>query len=76
MRQKVEASDNFDSICASGDGLKLLKAIKGIAFHFQSQKYLPHSLYESKRRFYQCHQGEFMSTQALLEHFSGTLLML
>ena len=73
MRQKVEASDNFDSICASGDGLKLLKAIKGIAFHFQSQKYLPHSLYESKRRFYQCHQGKFMSTQAYLEHFQNTV---
>ena len=52
MRQKLEAVNNFEQVSADGNGLELLRMIKNLAFHFQSQKYLPHSLHESKRRFY------------------------
>ena len=71
MRQRVEALDNFDAMSSAGDSLALLKAIKGIAFNFQSQKYLPHSLHESKRRFYTTSQGKYSTTQSYLEHFQN-----
>ena len=49
MQQRVEATDRFDAMSAAGDGLLLLKTIKDITYQFQSQKYIPHSLYESKK---------------------------
>lgn len=49
MQQKVEAMEDFEVMSAAGDGMLLLKAIKNITYHFQSQKYVPHSLYESKK---------------------------
>ena len=48
-----------------------MKAVKDMAYNFQSQKYLPHSLHESKRRFYLCAQGQFVTTQACLEQFQN-----
>ena len=68
MRQKLEALDNFNTIKAEGNGVDLLKAIKSLTFNFQSQKYLPHSIHESKRRFYLFSQGK-MTTVAYHEQF-------
>ena len=56
---------------SAGDGLSLLKAIKDMAYNFQSQKYLPHSLHESNRRIYLCAQGWFATTQVCLEQFQN-----
>ncbi len=47
MRQKLEAHETFAGVLATGDGLGLLKLVKGVAFQFQSQKYLPHALHEA-----------------------------
>ena len=71
MRQNIEALDTFDTISSAGDGLSLLKAIKDMAYNFQSQKYLPHSLHESNRRIYLCAQGWFATTQVCLEQFQN-----
>ncbi len=68
MRQKLEALDDFETISATGDGIGLLKAIKSLTFNFQSQKFLPHSIHETKRRFYMFSQGK-MSTVAYHEQF-------
>ena len=57
MRQKVEAMDIYETMSREGYGLTLLKVIKDVNYNFQSQKYLPHSLYKSKCRFYMCIQG-------------------
>ena len=59
--------DTFGQMSTTGDGLMLLRAIKDITYNFQSQKYLPHLLYESKRRFYILFQGRTTATQAYLE---------
>ena len=56
--QKVEALPNFNGMSSEGDGLSLLKAIKNMAFIYQSQKYLPHSMYESMKCFYSMMQGK------------------
>ena len=71
MRQKVEALGNFETMSSDGDGLELLRAIKDMSFNFQSQKYVPHSLHESKHRFYMCSQGRHLTTQAYLEYFQN-----
>jgi hypothetical protein len=73
LRQKIEALHDFEEMSTNGDGLALLKAIKNTAFSFQSQKYFPHSLYESTRRFYMTVQGKYMTTQAYLEHFQNMI---
>ena len=67
MRQ-LESLDNFSTISAEGDGLKLLKAIKNLNFSFQSQKYMPHSLHEAKRHFYLFSQGK-QDTVAYYEQY-------
>jgi len=72
MRQKVEALPNFfNGMSSEGDSLSLLKAIKIMAFNFQSQKYLSHSMYESMKRFYSMTQGKYMTTQVYLEQFQS-----
>ena len=73
MRQRIEALDTFVGMAAEGDGLALIKAIKNVVFNFQSQKYLPHSLHESKRRFYLSQQGKHSTTQAYLEQFQNAV---
>jgi hypothetical protein len=72
-RQNLESLDTFDAITANGDGLALLKAIKDLVYNFQNQKYLPHALHESKRRFYLCAQSKFAMTSTYLEQFQNTV---
>ena len=67
VQQRVEAMDTFGQMSTTGDGLMLLRAIKDITYNFQSQKYLPHSLHKSKRRFYMLFQVRTTTTQAYLE---------
>ena len=71
MRQKLEAHSMFTGVSSMGDGLGLIKAIKSIAFQFQSQKYRLHALHESLKRYYNCSQGKFATAQAHLEHFQN-----
>ena len=71
MRQKVEASPKFRDISESANSIELLKAIKKIAFNYQSQKHLPHSVHEAKKQFYNFYQTRHMSTPAYLETFQN-----
>jgi hypothetical protein len=73
MRQKVEANSTFKTLSRTGDGLGLLKALKSVAYQFQGQKYLSHALHESMKRYYNCTQGKFATTQAYLEHFQNVV---
>ena len=73
MRQTLEAHATFAGVSGTGDGIGLLKAIKSIAFQFQSQKYLSHALHESMKRYYNCAQGKYANTQAYLEHFQNVV---
>ena len=74
VQQRVEAMDTFGQMSTTGDGIMLLRAIKDITYNFQSQKHLPHSLYESKHRFYTLFQGRTTTTQAYLEQFQNMIL--
>ena len=69
----VDAMDTFGQMSTTGDGLMLLRANKDITYNFQSQKYLLHLLYESKRRFYMLFQGRTTTTQAYLEQFQSMI---
>jgi hypothetical protein len=73
VRQKVEANNKFAEIASRGDGLQLLTILKGISFHFQSQKYLSHSIHKAMKCYYNCSQGRFATTQAYMEHFQNVL---
>ena len=73
MRQKIEAHATYAAIYNSGDGLGLLRALKTTAFHFQGQKYIGHSVQEALKRYYNCAQGKFATTQSYMEHFQNTL---
>jgi hypothetical protein len=73
MRQKVESLETFESTSATYDGIGLLKAIKDVVFNFQSQKYLPHALHESTRRFYLCQQARHVTTTTYLEQFQNVV---
>eukprot|EP00978_Attheya_sp_CCMP212_P022463 scaffold67031_cov55-Attheya_sp.AAC.1 len=56
---------------SDADGLELLRMIKDLVFNFQSQKYLPLALDESKARFYYCKQGKYSTPQVYLEQFQN-----
>jgi hypothetical protein len=73
MRQKIESHESFAGVSSVGDGLGLLKLIKGVAFHFQSQIYLPYALHKALKRGYNCAQGKFATAQAYLEHFQNVV---
>jgi hypothetical protein len=73
MRQKVEANSTFETLSRTGDGLGLLQSPKSVAYQFQGQKYLSHALHESMKRYYNCTEGKFATTQAYLEHFQNVV---
>lgn len=73
MRQRLEGLNDFSTMNNERDGLGLLKAIRDIVYNFQSQKYLPQALHESKRRFYFCVQGKHMSTVKYMETFQNVI---
>ena len=73
LQQKIEAEEGFAAMSADNDGLLLLRTIKNITYRFQSQKYSPHSLFESKKRFYTQFQGRIMTTQQYHIQFQNTV---
>ena len=83
MKQRLESLPTYDKLNEDRDGLGLLIEIKNIAFSFQSQNYLAHSLHDSKRRFYMYQQDKHTTTQAyfntfinnvkVIEHSGGTV---
>jgi hypothetical protein len=71
MRQKVKTCTDFFMISQKGDAIGLLKLIKDTAYNYQVQKYVPQTLHEAKKRFYNCHQLHHQSTQAYFEYFQN-----
>jgi hypothetical protein len=52
MRAKLESMSDHQVIAVASDGIELLRNIKTVMYNFQSQKYTPLALHESKKRFY------------------------
>ncbi len=68
MRQKVEATNEFEKLSSNGDGLGLLRIIKDLVYNFQSQKYLSQAPHETTRSFYLCYQNRHMTTPIPYTH--------
>ena len=73
LQQRLEAEEEFANMSSTNDGLLLIKAIKNINYHHQSQKYIPHSIFEAKKRFYTQFQGAKMSTNDYFNQFMNTV---
>ena len=83
LQQKIESEEGFASMSAENDGLLLIKTIKNITYQYQSQKYVPHSLFEAKKRYYMQYQGrtttvqqfhvQFLNTVDVVKHSGGNI---
>jgi hypothetical protein len=69
----LEALNSYSAMSEDFDSLALLKAIKAIAFNFQSQKYKPNALNESKRRLYLLIQDKFTTCLGYLDRFQNSV---
>jgi hypothetical protein len=58
---------------ADNNGLLLLKAIKNITYHHQSQKYTLHNVFDAKKRFFAQHQGSRMATNKFFTQFMNNV---
>ncbi len=70
---KLESVGNHQAISVASNGIELLKNIKTIMYNFQSQKYGPLGLHESKRRFYLMSQDKHMTVTIYLERFQNSV---
>jgi hypothetical protein len=80
---RVEAHPKFATVADNRDGIALLIIIKSICFNFQDQKYVPQSVFETKRRFYSLKQAQhetvaqyyerFQNQASVLEQCGGTI---
>ena len=67
MIARLKGQDIFEEVEAESDALCLLKMICGIAFNFESQKYVHLSMHEAMRRYYLTKQDRNMTCQAYLD---------
>jgi hypothetical protein len=58
-------------IDVASNGIELLKNIRTVMYNFQSQKYGPMALHESKRQFYVILQDKHMTVTVYLERFQN-----
>ena len=70
MKSKLKSSDQWATISAEQNVLKLLAEIKSITFKFEDQKYLPLSIHQAKANFYAYHQKDLSNAQHL-ERFNN-----
>jgi hypothetical protein len=74
MVQKLMAMEDFEKeIIGKSDGLGLLKAIRQIAFNFESQKFKPHAIQDAIKQFYAFCQCKRMTPQAYLKEFMNNV---
>ncbi len=73
MRAKLESIANHQLIAVASDGIQLLKNIKTVIYNFQSQKYAPLALHESKKRFHGLSQDKHMMVTIYLERFQNSV---
>lgn len=73
MRAKLESISSHQTIAAASDGIELMKNIKTVMYNFQSQKYAPLALHESKKRFYALTQDKHTTVTVYLERFQNSV---
>ena len=71
MRQKLESHEEFETIANDGDAIALLKLIKDATYHFECQRKIHHVLWETKRLFFNSHQGRHMPLLTYYKRFQN-----
>jgi hypothetical protein len=69
MVSKLESLDGFKEIERALDVIKLMKAIKGVSYQFEGQKYEDEALHQAMKRFYLFNQNREMTSNKFLETF-------
>jgi hypothetical protein len=69
MVSKLESLDDFKEIERALDVIKLMKAIKGVSYQFEGQKYEDEALHQAMKRFYLFNQHREMTNAKFLETF-------
>jgi hypothetical protein len=71
MRAKLEALREYAVMMQTFYFIALMKAIKGLPYQFEGQRYHAHSLHQTKKRFYSLHQGKDITNAKFLETFQS-----
>jgi hypothetical protein len=69
MRAKLEGLDSYEKMKDGFDMIALIKAIKGLTYQFDGQKYHSMALHQAKKRFYNLYQGREMTNAQFLDKF-------
>jgi hypothetical protein len=69
MIPTLDSFDDFKEIERDLDAIKLMKAIKGVSYQFEGQKYEDEALYQAMKRFYLFNQNREMTNAKFLETF-------
>jgi hypothetical protein len=67
MRANLEGLDSYEKMKDGFDMIALIKAIKGVTYQFDGQKYHSMALHQAKKRFYILYQGREMTNAQLLD---------
>jgi hypothetical protein len=73
MVAKLESLSDFKKIDGELDVIKLMKAIKGLYYQIEGQKYHPEALHQAMKRFYLFNQGKDMTDARFLESFQNLI---
>jgi hypothetical protein len=73
MQAKLKTVEHYEKMDENLDCLELLKAIKGIAYKFETQGYIYLSLDDAKSEFYSYKQGRYESNSDYLTKFKSML---
>ena len=68
---KLEAMDEYEDINSASDAIRLLQAIRQIAFEYESQKYPFIAMYLALKQYYMAYQKKYVTAAAYLENFSN-----
>jgi hypothetical protein len=75
MVAKLESLDDFKEIERGLDVIKLMKAIKGVSYQFEGQKYQYEALHQAMKSFYLFNQNKEMTNAKFLETFQTLILV-
>jgi hypothetical protein len=76
MFATLESLDDFKEIKRGLDVIKLMKAIKGVTYQFEGQKYQDEALHQEMKRFYLFNQNKDMTNAKFLETFQTLVLVI
>eukprot|EP00957_Ditylum_brightwellii_P123892 9444075-Ditylum_brightwellii.AAC.1 len=71
MRAKLESDKGYREAAEESDVIKLLKVIKKISYHYQSQQYPYRAVHQAMRALYFTSQKEGMTLEQYLDEFTN-----